>query len=459
MSAPTGQFRRLSLAGDLSVIEAQQHRVDKNSAQMDSSDAGSRSGEDDSTGSSAVQANSGITYDLARLDGDCEARALVGLTGQFEVVGCYKAREGYDFQLSERPRVHIGPDAYTCTCSTYVGHPGVACQHIFWLLDQLHGCFVSRPPASEVTLLNDGGSPDLPRVERLLDGKLEAVAEQLNCPYVLSQSEGGMSRSQKVRDIMSAFNAETLSDEFRLDLVESADHSRTPEQCVVQGDFEATIFRLALHDDAVYSSLCKAMPSGACAAIYFDKVQENSRRLLVEFDHYCQTGQLPEDQISIEVDDVVKQLRRNVNRIQQNIVSRAPHGSEGAAKALVILLEDICNRNKDALDGNRWERVTFDGEDEDQRNLYYQLIGRADETGEFFILETLEKIQPRALDQFGDRLGRILQKVEVNRAPKAYILRLSALVRTVESVSVSTGSGQKRPATATSGGNTTKRSR
>jgi hypothetical protein len=339
---------------------------------------------------------------------------------------------------------------------TFSGHPEVACQHIFWLLDQLHGCFISQPPASDVPLSENGSSEDLPRIEQLLEGKLEAVAEQLNWQYLRSESEGGMSRLQKVRDIISAFSTSTVLEDFRNDLVEHADQTRTPEQCVVQGDFEATMVRLALHDDAVFSSLCKAMPPGACAAIYFDKMQEKTRRLLADFDRYCQTGQLPADSTGIDVDDVVQQLQRNVNRIEQNIVARAPHGAEGAAKALVTLLEDICSRNKDPLDGNTWGRTTFHGEDEDQRNLYHQLIGRTDETGNFFILDALEKLQPAVLGGFADRLGRILQKNEVNRAPKAYILKLGALVRVAESTS--TTSGQKRPGTATSGGDT-KRSR
>ncbi|GIC93404.1 uncharacterized protein Aud_009891 [Aspergillus udagawae] len=425
-------------------------------AAMNSSSVESRSGGEESAGLSIVQANSGIVYDLARLDGDSEVRALVGLTSHFDVVGCRSIPGGYDFQLSERPRVHIGSDAYTCTCLTFSGHPEVACQHIFWLLDQLHGCFISQPPASEVLLSENGFSEDFPRIEQLLEGKLEAVAEQLNWQYLRSESEGGMSRLQKVRDIISAFSTSTVLEDFRNDLVEHADQSRTPEQCVVQGDFEATMVRLALHDDAVFSSLCKAMPPGACAAIYFDKMQEKTRRLLADFDRYCQTGQLPADSTGLDVDDVVEQLERNVNRIEQHIIARAPHGAEGAAKALVTLLEDICNRNKDSLDGNTWGRTTFHGEDEDQRNLYHQLIGRADETGNFFILDALEKLQPTVLGGFADRLGRILQKNEVNRAPKAYILKLGALVRLAESTS--TTSGQKRPATATSGGDT-KRSR
>lgn len=305
--------------------------------------------------------------------------------------------------------------------------------------------------------MSDGHSPQFPRVEHLLDGKLEMVAEQLNWQHCRSEVEGGMSRPQKVRDIMSAFSTVILPEDFRLDLVEDTTQSRTPEQCVVQGDFEATMFRLAVHNDEVYASLCKAMPPGACAAIYFDKVQEKTRKLLADFDRYCLTGQLPADGTGVEVDAVVSDLQRNVDRIQANVIARAPHGTEGAVKTLITLLEDICNRDKDALDGNRWGRASFNGEDEDQRNLYHRLIGKADETGEYFVLDALEHIPATDLHQFGDKMSAILHRNEVNRGPKSYILKLNALVRIAESAS--SGSGQKRPATATTGGSTSKRTR
>lgn len=307
-------------------------------------------------------------------------------------------------------------------------------------------------PTSDVPLLSDGHSPQFPRVENLLAGKLETVAEQLNWQYSQDEVEGGMSRPQKVRDIMSAFSTVTLPEDFRLDLVEDTTQSRTPEQCVVQGDFEATMLRLAVHNDAVYSSLCKAMPPGACAAIYFDKVQEKTRRLLSDFDRYCLTGYRPADGTSVEVSVIVNELQRNVDRIQTNVIARTPHGTEGAAKTLIALLEEICSRNRDVLDGNQWGRASFQGEDEDQRNLYHQLIGKADETGEYFVLDALEHIPATDLQQFRAKMEAILHRNEVNRGPKNYILKLSALVRIAESAA-SSGSAQKRPATATTAGN------
>lgn len=340
-----------------------------------------------------------------------------------------------------------------------------------WLLDQLHGCFLPDPASTELALSHDGRPRVRPRIEDLLNGQLEAVADRLKWPYLRVEGDGrtsGMTRAEKVRDVLSAFSPKVLPEDFRQDLVETTAQTRTPEQCVVQGDFEATIFRLAVHDDSVFTSMCKAMPSGACAAIYFDKVQEQLRRLLADFDRYCATGERPADSSSpgrgpLEVDEVVQQLRRSVSRIHANIALRAPYGSEGAAKALVSILEAIAARNKDALEGNTWGRASFHGEDEDQRNLYHLLIGSddmdLDPDAELFVIDALCSLPPTDLAQHIPKLLDIRSKIEVNRAPKQFLIRLGALIRQTESASAGAasgsgqmGSGQKRPAAGNPGG-------
>lgn len=150
MSAPTRQFHRLSIGQDMSESRARPTRMARTAGQPDSSnnesdhdeddrssEEESESGEDEessdeeSTGASTVRAQSGITYDLRHLDTESEARALVGLTGHFDVVNCRTSSSGYDFQLLDRPRVHIDRGAPTCTCPTFQGRPELACHHIF----------------------------------------------------------------------------------------------------------------------------------------------------------------------------------------------------------------------------------------------------------------------------------------------------------------------------------------
>ncbi|KAJ6013361.1 hypothetical protein N7540_007952 [Penicillium herquei] len=492
MSAPTRQFHRLSIGQNMPETRAQSSRTaraagrpdpsddDESERQDESSSEEESEGEEEEEESSGVEevggerstisARSGITYDVSNLDGETGASAVVGLKSQFDVVNCRASDSGYDFQLLDRPQVHIESNSTTCTCSTFQTRPQAACQHIFWVLDQLHSSFLSNPSTARAALSRNG-RPQVPeRIEELLkDVPLETVAERLNWQFLKTEGNGklhGMTRTEKVRDVLSAFSPKILPEDFRRDLVEATTTKLTPEQCVVQGDFEATMFRLAVHDDSVFSSLCKAMPSGACAAIYFDKIQEQTRRLLSDFDRYCATGELPTDPSStdggiVNVDEVVTYLRRAVSRIQYNISTRT-HGYEGAANALVLILESIAARNKDPLSGNNWGRKSFHGEDEDQRNLYHVLIGsehmELKPDDDAFVLSALEILPPSALYPRVNELQNTLGKIEVNRAPKNYILRLGALIRSIEAAgatgagSSATGSGQKRPATGNSGG-------
>lgn len=280
---------------------------------------------------------------------------------------------------------------------------------------------------------------------------------------------GGLSRQEQVRDIMSAFNKVSLPEDFRRDLVESSATStpRTPEQCVVQGDFEATIFRLAVHDDNVYSSIRKAMPAGACAAIYFDKVHQKSRNLLTQFDEYRRTGRLPssgerEIRSLDNVSEVARELRRHVAQIRNNLAIRIPYGTKGAVEALITLLQEVSVRNIDAFENNCWGRVAPPGEDDDARNLYEQLIGQASDEdqgmgdeeggggGGLFILDVLEEVPASVLESYVPNLCDILAKVEIIPAPSPFLLKLKSLIHDAQSSR--TQPRGKRPATAEAGG-------
>lgn len=155
MSPPTREFGRLSIRQNMPDDQAQAPRSARDSDDdeddeeeespsarssnedeggegiEDENDSEESSNDDESTDTSTVRAQSGITYDLRHLDSVSVARALVGLNGQFGVVNCHTSDSGHDFQLLDRPRVHIGSDSPTCTCSTFQARPEAACHHIF----------------------------------------------------------------------------------------------------------------------------------------------------------------------------------------------------------------------------------------------------------------------------------------------------------------------------------------
>jgi hypothetical protein len=202
-------------------------------------------------------------------------------------------------------------------------------------VDQLYDGILSQPPSPGIPLSTDGLSPKLPRLDQLLGNHLELIAKNQDwqliqgdeVPSLSPVKASVLSRQETIKDIMSAFNASTLPEEFRTDLAESTNRTRTPEQCVVQGDLEATLFRLAIHDDNVYNSLRKAMPAGACANIYFDKVLKRSRDILSQFDAYRRTGRKPSSTKRFEVRDIAESLRYEVERIHKNLLASIKAGS------------------------------------------------------------------------------------------------------------------------------------
>lgn len=275
-------------------------------------------------------------------------------------------------------------------------------------------------------LSDDGRSPENPRVQSLLQNNIRAVAVQINCPYDSGGAEEAVSHFEKIRDTISAFDDNTLPEDFRPDLVDDSDQHRSPEECAVQGDLQATVFRLALHDDNVYTALLGAMPPPASAILYFDKILAKAQRLLRDFDRYSQTGQYPADGSNVEPDHVTRILQRYISRVHTNVIARAPYGIPQAARSLVSLLADISNRNQDALEGNQWNRQSFHGENADDRNLYHMLIDR--ET-EFPILDALELLSGAELQPLVSDLRDILERNQVFFAPRAFLERLETLIR------------------------------
>lgn len=140
MSAPSRQFHRLSIGHNMPETRSSTRgrpdpsdESEREDSSVEESEVESEEEEssDDEPAGKTILARSGITYDMKNLDDETGANASVGLRSQFEVINCRASDSGYDFQLLDRPQVHVGSDSTTCTCSTFQSRPQAACQHIF----------------------------------------------------------------------------------------------------------------------------------------------------------------------------------------------------------------------------------------------------------------------------------------------------------------------------------------
>ncbi|KAF3481772.1 uncharacterized protein GIQ15_04531 [Arthroderma uncinatum] len=445
MSAPTKELGNLSLGSDMSAPHAGSQRQGQKppydteeSSDSESEEESSSSDEESGSPSSAavtVRGRSSITYDLRMLSQSARAKARHGLSGEFSVEKCRPIYGGgYDFHVVDHGRV-------------------------YWLVDQLHRWVLPGRPSAGLQLSPKGECSTLDPMLDLIGDNMKDICQKVKWPYIptpgtptdMSQyNSTPMSRPEKARDLLSAFSADTMPDEFRPELVETIGQPRTPEQCVVQGDFEATMFRLAVHDESVYASLRKVMPSGARAAIFFDKIQRRIRALLVDFNQYRQKGTPRQsDRMALEVDVVAEEMRAHLRQIQKNTLSRSPRGFKGAAEALLYLLRTICQYNFDSFEASTWDRASGSDETAEDRNLYFQLIYNPVDGDDFFVLSCLELLPEEVLQQITPQLDAIFSDMQMNGAPVPYLRKLHSIIAGDVSARAAVGAGgQKRPATS-----------
>lgn len=127
-----------------------------NDEESSSSDEGDES--DSPAPSSLVRGQSMISYDLRRLSVPSRARAISGLTAEYAVDKCRSTRSGFEFQVSDHCRVHLGQGPLTCSCLEY-GRSKEACRHIFvscrniipvWIVHFANDAEVARRPTSSL---------------------------------------------------------------------------------------------------------------------------------------------------------------------------------------------------------------------------------------------------------------------------------------------------------------------
>ncbi|KAK2750141.1 hypothetical protein FQN57_004637 [Myotisia sp. PD_48] len=477
MSAPTEELGQLSIKGTMPTTRSQSQREVSNvpytvEEPESDSDEETSSDEDEegdqTTDNIMVAGHFGLQYDLGRLPENCQPQAIQGLQGEFAVDQCKPNREtGYQFQVVDRGDVCVGEGAMPlkCSCERFL-QTNSACRHIYWLVDQLYGRVTKQHRIGpKVTLSARGEARELPSLLDMLRDDADKVFSQSGWLYVSARSSASnsdaestpaMSRSDKARDLLSTFSETIMPEEFRPDLFEAISKTLTPEQCVIQRDLEGTIFRLAVHDDNVYSSLRKVMPAGARAAIFFEKILRRINQLLEDFRKYSRTGaRRRSDSKILEIPAVCREVREYLSMIRKNITIRSPHGSY-AAQALVGILRAVSNYNLDAFENIQWNRQAVAGETPQDRNLYVQLIYFPVKADECFVLDCLELLPNDILSQYCPQLQGVLADLKGHGAPMDYLRRIQALIAigdaTIPSrvgIGSSAGgpSGYKRPAT------------
>ncbi len=278
-------------------------------------------------------------------------------------------------------------------------------------------------------------------------------------------------RQETVKDILSVFDRKNLPEDYGEDFPREASAMTCSEKNYIPGNLAATIYGIAIRDEAFYGQLRKVVNRDICALSYFSKQWMRAREVMLSLDRYVQSGpsNAPESR-DVDVPACARTLRLIVHRICSERNARASRGPLGAAtgkkvaEMLVdILTEVVCNRDKDVYEEETaWKRD--DEEPERKCNLYTYLIGDpppSDASAPFvmtddFIIDQIRNFPPMEWSHLLERLTNVLDHILDNddeaHGSKVFAAKLESTLRdyTDEVFEPSLSSAQRRRPTATS---------
>lgn len=278
-------------------------------------------------------------------------------------------------------------------------------------------------------------------------------------------------RKETVRDMLSVFDRKALPSEYGLNFPEDAPALASGTELYVPGNLAATVYEVAIRDQAFFRRLRKVITPDICAGSYFWKQRTKARELMADLDRFAELGSpRPGTARNVDVSVCARGLRLIVHQISENRdarTARKPLGSDVISKVAEILVEIlhevVCNRNKDIFEGSAREQ---DAEDHERdRNLFTYLIGNPPQFDsntvpaammDDFIIDRLRDFPATEWSHLLERLTTIIDSIH-EQAPRdkhatAYAAKLEAMVReyTTEAFEPSSSSVQRRRPTVTS---------
>ena len=230
-------------------------------------------------------------------------------------------------------------------------------------------------------------------------------------------------RKDTVCDILAGFYSrltktpEELKDEF----VEDVSHLPSSE-VLVEGNLQATIYRLAMRDDGFYERLQEIVPNEARAKQYYETLYLRAREALERLTTYATNG--PRSPRDLTVPECARVLRSLVHQMCENRDARnavAPLGAVVASRLAVILvrlIDRVIDFNQDIYANARWNRIQPANEHPRDRNLFAYLIGDPpnpwlpDWKTDYFVIDRLRGFPVNEWEHLTELLDTIKWRIE-----------------------------------------------
>ena len=230
---------------------------------------------------------------------------------------------------------------------------------------------------------------------------------------VEKEEEPSISPEAEVRaslsiDMLSIFDSEKLPDEYASELPEVSVDAAF-EDILIPGNLAATIYGLAVREEAFYMHLRKLINGNICAEHYLRKQRRRVQWAISKLDQ-------PSDDPSIKVHVCGETLRQIVREVSLDREARTLKGPLGlrtlatAAQFLVYILESVCEHNKNINPSP--------GAD---ANLYTYLISdpSPSEEGDF-VIDQLRKLPQNEWRHLLERLTEVAEYVRNNASEGRY---------------------------------------
>ncbi|EFY90890.1 SWIM zinc finger family protein [Metarhizium acridum CQMa 102] len=459
MSSPLNRLGRLSLqemppmTGSIAGVASRAASSSYPDGQ-DSNASDTDSGDDDYTNVEGnehlaiAQSPSRLLYNLDQLSDIRKAavRDVFNEPPEIALQRCRRIGNTYAFQMTElvtrsirirAPEITETSPRLSCSCRQGDEAPDAPCGHLLWLLDQVLKQTLYNHDGSKPLNLNkygyakEMGDP----FQAICDFHLDILADGLHCPVVKPYSYAdehddlNNHRITEARELLASVYS-TPPELFRPDIFTHP--AMDDDRIIRRNDLDYTVLRMLLDNSNFFQYfLSLSRPSDPVCDV-FRKLSKRVDHVLRELDSFSLSSCSPSptsncaetrgtaDQTTArDVTWAARHLLGIVGLIRSSIYNRdcplQSYEALSAARTLVQILASVVARNRDACSGQ--SRV--------DRNLYLRLVGDRGEDG--FVIAELDLL-PEAASHLVDSLEAILDQVELQGAPTAYVVRFRVLV-------------------------------
>ena len=236
-------------------------------------------------------------------------------------------------------------------------------------------------------------------------------------------------------DILSVFEPSLLPEDFHRRFVDHDPQATKLEDCLQPHSLNLTLFRMGMLDTSVFDALRATVPRDYCRNVYYSKQRLRIRETLERFDRgEVQEGADRRSLVVVQCGDKLSELVDQVYTYHHERESLAQIPSSEAARLLIELVDEVCQRNQDVRKGpppHSWDP---------KFNLFTYLIGAppgkaSEATGAegAFVIDKLRDFSDADWKPMSATLDRIKTYIELNhgkreRAASLYAAKIANML-------------------------------